>query len=61
MSNAVLGLPFGALSLAFIVLWLILNLGNGRYPVRTTIIGNIFALLGLASFIVQILQWSKVI
>jgi hypothetical protein len=64
MPNGLLGLPFAAIALVFIALWLMLNFGGGDEPYQfrgKKIVGNIFAVLGVASLLMQILQWSKVI
>jgi hypothetical protein len=63
MPHDVLGLPFGVVAVMLIWLWLIINLDENREIdlSRGGVIGNVVAILAIASAVIQILQWFKVI
>jgi hypothetical protein len=63
MLNNVLGLPFAAIALVCIALWLMLYSDqiDELHPGRRKLIGNVFVVLAITSLIMQVLLWSKVI
>jgi hypothetical protein len=63
MPHDVFGLPFGIMALIFITLGLIIysNEGDDLQLYRNRIAGRSVVIPGIIFFIVQILQWFKVI